>query len=115
MPKFEVVINGTKTTNYTYTTIIEAEDYIEAWDKADNIEPEQSAWELVKFDDQSDNEIEVDGVDEIDEVTTTDTKTQALPPLQVLQVPKKSEVFTVPQASRARISYESTKEVKRGE
>lgn len=68
MPKFEITLDGVKTSNYTYTTIIEAKDADDAWSRAEEIEPTQKDWVFAGFEDQTDNEIECDGVTDVVEV-----------------------------------------------
>ena len=68
MPKFEITLEGVRTNNYTYTTIIEAKDEDDAWDKAEQIEPEQKEWVFVGFEDETDNLIELDGIGDVEEV-----------------------------------------------
>lgn len=65
MPQYEVTLNGVRTQMFTYTTVIEAKDEDEAFEKAEDLEPEQEDWDQVDFDDEVDNLIEHDGIDEI--------------------------------------------------
>lgn len=68
MPKYEVTLNGVRTQNFTYTTIIEADCLDEAYDEAETLDVDQKDWSEVAFDDITDNMIENDGVDEIHEI-----------------------------------------------
>ena len=68
MPKFKVTLEGYRTTNYTYETVVDAKDEDDAFDQAEQIEPEQKEWVLVDFDKFEDKEIELDGVGDVEEV-----------------------------------------------
>ena len=72
MPKYEVTLEGVRMDNYSYTTIIEADCLDEAWDKAEEMEPRQEDWEHIGFDDVENNQIEVDGVEDVVEIEVTE-------------------------------------------